>query len=222
MIEIRSTYNKSYANQNIKRQQNVTFQGGLSVVKSLEKNEIIQEAVANCAEKTVKPVKNLINKNKEAVTAFFSKHSEIGEGAGIFFDFIGKAAIIPIVMIFNPFSKEDKDSKTYSALKHPVGASIQAVMEVSILMQGTRYIDKLAKQGKLGAKYAVSKLTGENLEKATSRLNFFKNRACWVAAISMTPALCAIENWAHPKLMKIISPKTAERKNTSKNGGHKA
>ena len=77
----------------------------------------------------------------------FAKIDQIGEGTNIALDFIGKAVIVPAVIL--AVSKEDKEKKEYSALKNPVAATIQLLMEVPILMACSKFIEKLANSGAL-------------------------------------------------------------------------
>lgn len=157
------------------------------------------------------PKKIIIQFQKNNVNRF-AKYAEIGEGSSIFLDFIGKFAIVPAMIIFNPFSKEDKDSKTYSALKNPLGAGIQFITEVAILSQLSNRINKLAKAGKLGSSYNIAKLSGPKLAEAHTKLNLFNNRVCLAVALASTPIVCAIENWLHPKIMKALFPNKQKTK----------
>ena len=96
--------------------------------------------------KAALPAKKL----QEATGKYFSKFEQIGEGANIALDFIGKAVLVPAIIMTT--SKEEKEKKTYSAIKNPIGATIQLILEVPLLMLGSRYIEKIANQGKLDAK----------------------------------------------------------------------
>lgn len=100
-------------------------------------------------------VKNL----KSAAADSFARIDQIGEGTNIALDFIGKAVVVPAVIL--AVSKEDKEKKEYSALKNPVAATIQLLMEVPILMAGSKFIEKLANSGALDPKTGA-KLYNEN------------------------------------------------------------
>ena len=87
---------------------------------------------------------------QEATGKYFSKFEQIGEGANIALDFIGKAVLVPAIIMTT--SKEEKEKKTYSAIKNPIGATIQLILEVPLLMLGSKYIEKIANKGLLDAK----------------------------------------------------------------------
>ena len=88
-------------------------------------------------------------KIQDAAGKYFSRFEQIGEGANIALDFIGKAALVPAIIMTT--SKEEKEKKTYSAIKNPIGATIQLILEVPLLMLGSKYIEKVANEGKLDA-----------------------------------------------------------------------
>jgi len=77
----------------------------------------------------------------------FSKIDGIGEGASIACDFLGKAAVVPAVIMLS--SREPKEKKEYSALKNPVAAIIQLALEVPLLMFGSKAIENAANNGVL-------------------------------------------------------------------------
>lgn len=76
----------------------------------------------------------------------FAKMDDIGEGASIAFDFLGKAVVVPAVIMVS--SDEPKEKKEYSAFKNPVAAIIQLALEVPILFFGSKAIEKSANKGK--------------------------------------------------------------------------
>lgn len=88
-------------------------------------------------------------KLQEATSKYFSKFEQVGEGVNIALDFIGKALLVPTVIMLA--SKEDKEKKSYSAMKNPIGATASLVIEAPLLMVGSKYIGKLANSGKLDA-----------------------------------------------------------------------
>lgn len=75
----------------------------------------------------------------------FAKIDGIGEGASIAFDFLGKALVVPAVIMLS--SKEPKEKKEYSAFKNPVAAVLQLALEVPILFLGSAAIEKTANKG---------------------------------------------------------------------------
>lgn len=205
---------------------------------------------------------NLTNK----IAKGFAKMGDIGEGASITCDFLGKAVVVPIVVM--AASKEPKEKKAYSAFKNPVAAIIQLALEVPILIGGTKLVGNLADKGffdkknsdfsynekkfkdifvnsfeeqmkndknlKEHSKGFIEKIksndltksvtenfdeiiekTGENskeilkesfknLKQAHKNKFHLQNRICFIAAIALTPILCELEDYLHPKIMKML------------------
>lgn len=61
---------------------------------------------------------------------------------------IGTAFIAPIFIAFNPFSKEDKETKIYSAWRQPISAILAVAAQIGINTQYNKHIDKVASLGK--------------------------------------------------------------------------
>ncbi|MDO5437574.1 MAG: hypothetical protein Q4F80_05195 [bacterium] len=199
----------------------------------------------------------------------FAKMGEIGEGASIACDFLGKALVVPAVIMLA--SNEDKEKKEYSAIKNPVAAFIQLGLEVPVLAMGSKIVGDLADKGffdKKGSDFSYNekkmkeafvdtfekhnpkekagefiktikekgytKKTAELFEEISAPLvgkakeetvsafkklesthkNQFhlKNRICFMAALVLTPVLCAIENKAHPKIMDMLYQKRDKKR----------
>lgn len=202
----------------------------------------------------------------------FAKMDGIGEGASIAFDFLGKAVVVPAVIMLA--SEEPKEKKEYSAIKNPVAATIQLLMEVPILYFGSKAIEKGANKGyfdngknrQYNEKYFKDKFVSSlkasskgskkrkeagkiidivnekgltrktteaiedfiktvpkdarkavqksfnNYQGAHKRLFHLQNRLCFLAAIIMTPLLCALENKLHPIVMDKIYEEEAKHK----------
>lgn len=120
----------------------------------------------------------IVKNFKRAAGEKFAKIDQIGEGTNIALDFAGKAVLVPATIML--VSKEDKEKKEYSALKNPVAAIFQLLMEVPILILCSKYVENLANRNKLnkiGGKIsyneksakenfikALNKASGENLE----------------------------------------------------------
>ena len=60
---------------------------------------------------------------------------------------IGTAFVAPIFIAFNPFSKEDKETKAYSAWRQPISAVIAAAIQIGINMKYNAHLDKIASTG---------------------------------------------------------------------------
>ena len=210
----------------------------------------------------------------------FAKAGDIGEGTSIACDFLGKAVVVPAVIMLA--SDESRENKEFSAFKNPVAAFIQLGLEVPVLMAGSKIVGDLADKGffdnsknvkkgfsynekqqrqnfvdtfekladgseklknnsrefikgikekgytKKAAEDIVELLNGaddrvknaamtsfKNYEHARQNKFHLQNRICFVAALVLTPLLCAIENYIHPKIMNKIYEKRLE-KNSSK------
>ena len=196
----------------------------------------------------------------------FAKAGDIGEGTSIACDFLGKAVVVPAVIMLA--SSEPKDKKEFSAFKNPVAAFIQLGLEVPVLAIGSKIVGDLADKGffdkaknaKNGFSYneklqkekfidtfekmadtapsiknksmefiegvknkGYSKKAAEDIVEITLMTSFknfeharqnkfhLQNRICFVAALALTPLLCAIENYIHPKIMNKIYEKRAAK-----------
>lgn len=62
---------------------------------------------------------------------------------------IGTAFVAPIFIAFNPLSKEDENTKKYSALRQPISAVIAIVTQVAVNLKFDNWIDGLARKGHL-------------------------------------------------------------------------
>lgn len=221
---------------------------------------------------------SLIKNFKRAAGEGFAKIDDIGEGVNITLDFLGKAVLVPATIML--VSKEEKEKKEYSALKNPVAATLQLLMEVPILMYGSKLIEKLANKGKLDKEGSIFsynekaakegfttalqeaakkdetlktksvelierlnkkglnsnlkdafqdsfeklpeetskalKKSLENYDTTHKRLYHLQNRVCFVAAIVLTPLLCAAEDFLFPKVMKLLKGEKTPPKGQSR------
>ena len=85
-----------------------------------------------------------INKAQNFAAKNFAKIDEIGEATNIALDFSGKAILVPLIIMMT--SKEEKETKEYSALKNPVAATIQLAIEAPLLAIGSKIISTLANE----------------------------------------------------------------------------
>lgn len=114
-----------------------TFKGGYTLSKDVSKK---------ITEESPKIIRNLINLGKND-----------GEILNILVTAIGTAFVAPIFIAFNPLSKEDKETKIYSALRQPISAVIAVIAQLGIVSKFNSGLDKLAstdqiKRAKLSAK----------------------------------------------------------------------
>ena len=61
---------------------------------------------------------------------------------------VGTAFVAPIFIAFNPFSKEDKETKVYSAWRQPISAVLAALMQIVTNVKYNQHLDKWASLGK--------------------------------------------------------------------------
>ena len=60
---------------------------------------------------------------------------------------IGTAFVAPLFIAFNPFSKEDKDTKIYSAWRQPISAILAVAAQIGINMQYNKHLDLISSTG---------------------------------------------------------------------------
>ena len=70
---------------------------------------------------------------------------------------VGTAFVAPIFIAFNPFAKEDKETKMYSAWRQPISAVIALATQIGINLKFNHWLDKLASAGKLDRANLVAK-----------------------------------------------------------------
>ncbi|MDD3012737.1 MAG: hypothetical protein PHC34_03435 [Candidatus Gastranaerophilales bacterium] len=111
----------------------VGFKGGLKAIAS--EDELVKTFLKN-------------NSKFGALTNWFNKCA--GEKTSIIINAIGTGLLAPLVIANNPLSKEDKDVKTYSALRQPISAVIAIITQLAVCMKADKIIDRLAYNNKLG------------------------------------------------------------------------
>lgn len=62
----------------------------------------------------------------------------------------GTAIIAPIFIAGNPLSKEDKETKWYSAMRQPISAVIAMIMQIGVNSVYNKYMNQMASLGKFG------------------------------------------------------------------------
>lgn len=114
---------------------------------------------------------------KNKAVKYFSSADSFGEGTSIAMDFLGKALVVPALILMSPSKKSTQDEKFFVAAKNPVGAGIQLAMEVPVLLGVSKWIENLAQKGILdGGEKDFSyntKAAKEEFIKAAN--NFFRN-----------------------------------------------
>lgn len=143
----------------------------------------------------------------------FAEHG--GEKISNIINSVGKIAVAPLIIAFNPFSKESNETKKYSACKQPMEGLLNLGIALTLLSQTDKYVENLSKKGKLADNLNVKGLSGEALEIAEKRLGIFKDRVGLLASIVAIPVTTAVINWAYPKVMAKFFP----QKNETERGG---
>ena len=88
------------------------------------------------------------------VMLFLKKH--IGEVQNIIINSIGTGLIAPIFIKWNPLSKTDEDTRTYSAWRQPISAALAILTQVGATIPFNNKVKSMANQGKLGADYNMT------------------------------------------------------------------
>lgn len=153
--------------------------------------------------KHLKPNKSSMSLNSRI---FYMCSSCGGELETILFNGAGKAFLAPLVIAFNPLSKEKKTDKTYMAWKQPISAAVNLGTQLLIYFKVNKNLEKMAAKGSLGELYSLKALDKVILEQNKKRLNLLKGRSSLALGLITMPIACAIVNWLYPKAMNIISP----------------
>lgn len=77
----------------------------------------------------------------------------MGEVQNIIVNAIGTALVAPVFIKWNPFSKTDEDTRTYSAWRQPVSALITILTQVGIAIPFDRMIENRANRGFYDERY---------------------------------------------------------------------
>lgn len=154
----------------------------------------------------------------------FSKNG--GEKISNYANAAGKAIIAPLVIMHNPFSKEDKENRKWAAVKQPIEAVITVAIQTVSLTMLFAAMDKMFKSGKFQFK-AIQEAAKDStkipkkilescgfdkelaLKKYTEHFNsVFKDRVGAILSILTYIPVLAISNKIYPKIAeKIVGKK---------------
>ncbi len=162
------------------------------------------------------------NINQHIATSLEKFSQKGGEKVSNYVNAAGKAVIAPLVILNNPFTKENKENRKWAAIKQPVEAILTIAMQLASLALLYKGIDSLIKKGKINFKYVenatkdISKIPSKileacenNQEKAIKMYkdqynNIFKDRVgSVISAIAYLPVL-AISNKIYPKIAQKL------------------
>jgi hypothetical protein len=100
----------------------------------------------------------------------FSAEKYKGDIANVIITGLGTGIVAPLMIKFNPLSKEDQDTKTYAAWRQPISAVIAVITQVGITKQVGNIIEKMAASGDFGKKMDTS-ISDKYLRKAKKYSN---------------------------------------------------
>lgn len=99
----------------------------------------------------VPDIEKEINKLNSAPLRFVNKlRDNIGEFQDICINALGTGLLAPIFIKYNPLSKTDEDTRTYSAWRQPVSAVLAVATQGVITIPFTKLINNMANNGTFG------------------------------------------------------------------------
>jgi len=115
--------------------------------KTLNNNYIsgrqINFSANDMSRKVAKEALNNFKKNQNGMTKFFNYINKFeGDVFNILVANFGTAFVCPFVIAYNPISKEDKETRVYSAWREPISAVIATVTQLTLSLNSERYIEK--------------------------------------------------------------------------------
>lgn len=118
------------------RKANVAFGGTATAV------------LKDIPEATKKAINEVIETGKEAkfnkLINFLEGLKNNSERVNTLATAFGTALVAPIFIAFNPFSKEDKDTKTYSAMRQPISAVITVIFQILVNNKFNHWLERTA------------------------------------------------------------------------------
>jgi hypothetical protein len=93
--------------------------------------------------KVAKEALNNFKNSQNGMMKFFNYINKFeGDVFNILVANFGTAFVCPLVIAYNPISKEDKKTRVYSAWREPISAVIATVTQLTLSLNAERYIDK--------------------------------------------------------------------------------
>lgn len=165
----------------------------------------------------IKPVKF----NQKMANSLEKFSSQGGEKIANYINAGGKFAIAPLVIMYNPFSKESKENKKWAAIKQPVEAVVTIAAQIAALGLLFKGIDKMAAKGKITFKLVEeAKKTGifpkeimdsvkndrvKALDELSKNcLDIFKDRVGTILTIGLYVPILALSNRVFPKVADML------------------
>lgn len=161
-----------------------------------------------------------INQRLATSVENFSKKG--GEKISNYVNAAGKAIIAPMVIMANPFSKEEKENKEWAAIKQPVEAVITLGMQLLSLALIYKGMNKLIQKSNFTFEYVkkaikdpsqipdtIMKACNNDKEKTLNMYrkqynDIFKDRIGAVASALVYLPVLAVSNRIYPKIAKKL------------------
>ncbi len=146
-----------------------------------------------------------------------------GEKIANYINAAGKFAIAPLMILYNPFTKESKENKEWAAVKQPVEAVVTIAAQILSLNLLYKGIDKLAEKGKLSFKLVQDAINGvekipDTILKANNGdiqksimaihkncIDIFKDRVGTILTIALYIPILAISNRVFPIIADLLT-----------------
>lgn len=159
--------------------------------------------------------------NQKMANSLEKFSSQGGEKIANYINAGGKFAIAPLVIMYNPFTKESKENKKWAAIKQPVEAVVTIAAQIAALGLLFKGIDKLAAKGKIKFRLVEeAKKTGDIpkqilesvqndkvkalAELSKNCLDIFKDRVGTVLTIGLYVPILALSNRIFPKVADML------------------
>ena len=114
--------------------------------------------------------KELMHYMPRSVKLMMKAKEWTGEVQNIVINSVGTGLIAPIFIKYNPLSKTDEDTRTYSAWRQPVSALLAILTQVGATIPFNQKVSSMAHQGKLGQDYNMTPFMDEKyLKKLVKR-----------------------------------------------------
>ncbi len=159
--------------------------------------------------------------NQKMANSLEKFSSQGGEKIANYINAGGKFAIAPLVIMYNPFTKESKENKKWAAIKQPVEAVITIVAQIAALGVLFKGIDKLAAKGKIKFNLveeakktgvipkqileSVNNDKGKALQELSKDcLDIFKDRVGTILTIALYVPILALSNRIFPRVADFL------------------
>lgn len=193
---------QSLPNVNLKTGFKGNSKLSLSTVDTFVRTDTLNKSVNSTA-----PLAFLKNRFKQKVQQFLLRFNNLGQKKTDMINVVGKSLIAPVAVLCNPFTKEDKESRKYTALMLPVESlfSLSTTIIASFIFGAG--VVSLARKGALGASFTSFKQVGNTIVKkseqeiinANQNTKVLKDSSYILAAIATIPL-----NWQTPNIIRFL------------------